>query len=90
MTQSIITALSYETHVQIGSYFHLVTDWFQSDQEIQTIIIDQDHVYSKILSLYPNGFVMYLEQNQDGSLYRTNHPLSQPEGCDYFVVDWTV
>lgn len=52
MNQSIITTLVYETKVSIGSYFHLVTDWFASDQEIKTVIIDQDHVYSKILSLY--------------------------------------
>ena len=57
MNQSIITTLVYETKVSIGSYFHLVTDWFASDQEIKTVIIDQDHVYSKILSLYPNGLL---------------------------------
>ena len=44
MNQSIITTLVYETKVSIGSYFHLVTDWFASDQEIKTVIIDQDHV----------------------------------------------
>ena len=88
MAQSIITSLVYETKIQIGSYFHLITDWFESDQEIKTIIIDQDNVYSKILSLYPNGFVMYLEQDQDGSIYRTNYPLIQAPGYDYFTVDF--
>ena len=78
----------YETKVSIGSYFHLVTDWFASDQEIKTVIIDQDHVYSKILSLYPNGFVMYLEQDQDGSIYRTNFPLIQAKDADYYTVQW--
>ena len=86
MTQSIITSLVYETKVQIGAYFHLVTDWFESDQEIKTIIIDQDNVYSKILSIYPKGFVMYLEQDQDGSIYRTNFPLVQAENRDYYTV----
>ena len=88
MNQSIITTLIYETKVSIGSYFHLVTDWFASDEEIKTVIIDQDHVYSKILSLYPNGFVMYLEQDQDGSIYRTNFPLIQAKDADYYTVQW--
>lgn len=88
MTQSIISILSYETKVHAGAYFHLKTDWFESDQEINTIIIDQDNVYSKLLSLYPRGFAMYLEQNQDGSIYRTNYPLYRNEAEDVYHVDW--
>ena len=88
MSTSIITTLAYETYIQIGASFHLETDWFTTDQEIKAIIIDQDHVHSKILSLYPNGFVMFLEQNQDGSLYRTNYPLYLPENSSTYRVKW--
>ncbi|MCW6652169.1 hypothetical protein NHG25_06750 [Aerococcaceae bacterium NML191292] len=88
MSQEIISILSYETKVNAGAYFHLKTDWFESDQEIKTIIIDQDHVYSKLLSLYPRGFAMYLEQDAEGSIYRTNYPLYQIEGSDSYYVDW--
>ncbi len=87
MNQSIITTLVYETKVSIGSYFHLVTDWFASDQEIKTVIIDQDHVYSKILSLYPNGFVMYWARPR--RLYLPNQfPLIQAKDADYYTVQW--
>lgn len=89
MSQSILTICCYETVISTGAYFHLKTDWFESDQEIQTIIIDQDNVFSKLLSLYPKNFVMYLEQDQHGSLYRTNYPLFREEGNDYFEVDWS-
>ncbi|APZ48455.1 hypothetical protein BW721_01445 [Jeotgalibaca sp. PTS2502] len=88
MTQSILTICRYETTIAPGAYFHLKTDWFESDQEIKTIIIDQDHVFSKLLSLYPNEFVMYLEQDPNGSIYRTNFPLFIQEGNDYYEVDW--
>lgn len=88
MTQSILTICCYETKIAPGSYFHLKTDWFESDQEIQTIIIDQDHVFSKLLSLYPKNFVMYLEQDSHGSIYRTNYPIYIRPGNDYFEVDW--
>ncbi|AZP03343.1 hypothetical protein [Jeotgalibaca ciconiae] len=88
MAQSILSICNYETKIAPGAYFHLKTDWFESDQEIKTIIIDQDHVFSKLLSLYPKDFVMYLEQDQHGSLYRTNYPLFRREDNDYFEVDW--
>ena len=64
------------------------TDWFAIDEEVQTIIIDQSNVYTKILSIYPEGFFMYLEQNPAGAVYRTNYPLYLPEGQDYYQVDW--
>lgn len=88
MVQSILTICHYETKVSPGSYFHLKADWFESDQEIQTIIIDQSNVFSKLLSLYPKNFVMYLEQDPEGSLYRTNFPLYIQEGNDFYEVDW--
>lgn len=88
MPQSILTICSYETKIAPGAYFHLRTDWFESDEEIQTIIIDQDHVFSKLLSLYPKNFVMYLEQDPEGSIYRTNYPVFIREGNDYFEVNW--
>lgn len=88
MGQSILTNLEYETKISPGAYFYLQTDWFTTDQEIQSIIIDQDNVFSKILSLYPKGFVLYLEQTPDGSIYRTNYPLHLKEGSDAYLVDW--
>lgn len=90
INQDIITILSFETKIHAGAYFHLKTDWFESDQEIKTIIIDQDHIYSKLLSLYPKGFAMYLEQDQDGSIYRTNYPLYRNEDDDTYRVDWNM
>ncbi|MBS4461509.1 hypothetical protein JXA27_02845 [Aerococcaceae bacterium zg-B36] len=89
MSQSIISILKYETFISPGAYFNLQTDWFSTDDEIKTIIIDQDHVYSKLLSIYPKGFVMYLEQDSHGSLYRTNMPIHLSENKDYYVVDFT-
>ncbi|MDO4432395.1 MAG: hypothetical protein Q4B80_03640 [Aerococcaceae bacterium] len=86
--QSILSILAYETKVATGAYFHLKTDWFESDQEIQTIIIDQDNVHSKLLSLYPKNFVMYLEQDPHGSIYRTNFPLYRPENSDVYSVEF--
>ncbi|RLK63060.1 hypothetical protein D3H64_06380 [Atopobacter sp. AH10] len=88
MTRHILTICSYETRVDLGAYFHLKTDWFKSDEEITSIIIDQDNVFSKILSIYPKNFVMYLEQDQNGSIYRSNYPLILHEGQDYYEVDW--
>lgn len=88
MVQAILTICQYDTFISPGAYFHLKTDWFESDQEIQTVIIDQSHVFTKMLSIYPKNFVMYLEQDANGSLYRTNYPLLRQEGHDYFEVDW--
>ena len=88
MKRSLLSILKYETRVTPGSYFHLKTDWFSIDEEIETVIIDQSNVYSKLLSIYPKGFFMYLEQDPEGAVYRTNFPLYLPEGQDYYHVDW--
>ena len=88
MVQAILTICKYETKISPGAYFHLKTDWFESDQEIQTIIIDQSNVFSKLISIYPNDFVMYLEQDATGSIYRTNYPLFIRDGRDYYEVEW--
>lgn len=88
MGRKLLSILKYETWVTPGAYFHLKTDWFSIDEEIETIIIDQSNVFSKLLSVYPKGFYMYLEQNPSGALYRTNFPLYMPEGQDYYHVDW--
>lgn len=90
MVQTLLTICRYETKVAPGAYFHLKSDWFESDQEIQTIIIDQDNIYTKMLSIYPQNFVMYLEQDSDASIYRTNYPLFQRKGSDYYEVDWLI
>ncbi len=88
MGRRLISTLQYETHVTPGAYFHLKTDWFNIDEEIETIIIDQSNVFSKLLSIYPKGFFMYLEQSPEGAIYRTNYPLYLREGEDYYYVDW--
>ena len=88
MGRRLISSLKYETRVTPGAYFHLKTDWFNIDEEIETIIIDQSNVFSKILSIYPNGFFMYLEQSPEGALYRTNFPLYLQEDEDHYSVDW--
>lgn len=88
MQPSILSILNYETKIAPGAYFHLKTDWFETSDEIQTIIIDQTNVYSKLLSLYPRNFVLYLEQDHNGSLYRTNYPLELIPGEDYYTVMW--
>lgn len=88
MSRQLLSILQYETRVNLGAYFHLETDWFSIDEEIQTVIIDQSNVYSKILSIYPKGFFMYLEQDASGAIYRTNYPLFLPEGSDTYRVDW--
>lgn len=88
MDRRLISTLKYETRVTPGSYFHLKTNWFSIDEEIETIIIDQSRVYSKILSIYPKGFFMYLEQDDKGCLYRTNFPLYMPENEDSYHVDF--
>lgn len=88
MARQLLSLLKYETRVHVGAYFHLQTDWFAIDEEIQTIIIDQSNAYSKILSIYPKNFFMYLEQDKEGAIYRTNYPLYLPEGSDTYQVDW--
>lgn len=88
MTQAIISILKYETFISPGAYFHLKTDWFESDQEINTIIIDQDNLYSKLLSIYPKNFFIYLEQDAKGSLYRTNLPIQFNESLGYYEIIW--
>lgn len=88
MGRRLISSLQYETWVTPGAYFHLKTDWFTIDEEIETIIIDQSNVFSKLLSIYPKGFFMYLEQGPEGALYRTNYPLYLEEGEGHYYVDW--
>lgn len=88
MERTIISVLEYETRITPGAYFHLETDWFSIDEEIETIIIDQSNVFAKVLSIYPKGFFMYLEQDASGAIYRTNYPLYLPEGADTYQVDW--
>ena len=64
MLDQSITILKYEYHIAPGSYFHVETPWVKDVSEIKTVIIDQDNVFTKMLSVYPNNFVMFLEQLQ--------------------------
>ena len=86
MLEQAITILKYEYHIALGSYFHVETPWVKDISEIKTVIIDQDNVFTKMLSIYPNNFVMFLEQFPDYSIYRTNFPLELiPESDTYRV-----
>ena len=74
MLEQAITILKYEYHIAPGSYFHVETPWVKDISEIKTVII------------YPNNFVMFLEQFPDYSIYRTNFPLELiPESDTYRV-----
>lgn len=88
MARRLILSLNYETRVTPGACFHLKTDWFNIDEEIETIIIDQSNIFSKLLSIYPNGFFVYLEQSPEGAICRTNYPLNLKDGEDHYIVDW--
>lgn len=81
-----ITILKHEYHVAPGAYFNVDTPWVEDISEIKTIIIDQDHVFTKMVSIYPKGFVMFLEQFPDYSIYRTNFPLELMENSDSYRV----
>lgn len=86
MLDQSITILKYEYHIAPGSYFHVETPWVKDVSEIKTVIIDQDNVFTKMLSIYPNNFVMFLEQFPEYSIYRTNVPLELiPTGDSYRV-----
>ena len=52
----------------------------------KTVIIDQDNVFTKMLSVYPNNFVMFLEQFPEYSIYRTNVPLELIPTSDSYRV----
>lgn len=55
--------LDFETRVTPGAYFHLRTDWFSIDEEIQTIIIDLDpEVSPNSWPIYPKGFSCILNK----------------------------
>ena len=60
MLEQAITILKYEYHIAPGSYFHVETPWVKDISEIKTVIIDQDNVFTKMLSIYLNNFVMFL------------------------------
>lgn len=86
MLAESITLLKYEYHVSPGAYFNVETPWVKNIEEIKTIIIDQDNVFTKMLSIYPNNFVMFLEQFPEYSIYRTNYPLQLIENSDSYQV----
>ncbi|AMB99074.1 hypothetical protein AWM75_03235 [Aerococcus urinaehominis] len=79
--------LEYEYEVQPGQYFQF-DDSFAEDYLIRNVIIDQDNVFTKLLTIYPfdegRDFVMYLEQTPQGAKYRTNYPLRLKEGSDRY------
>ena len=86
MLDHSITILKYEYHIAPGSYFHVETPWVKDVSEIKTVIIDQDNVFTKMLSIYPNNFVMFLEQFPEYSIYRTNVPLELIPTSDSYRV----
>ena len=86
MLSQIITTLTYEYRIHPGEYFNVDTPWVVDAMDIKTIIIDQDHVFTKMVSIYPNDFVMFLEQTPTESIYRTNRPLEHIENSDSYRV----
>lgn len=82
MLNDPITLLKYEYRVHPGEYFNVDTYWVKSPAEVRTVIIDQDHVFTKMVSFYPKNFVIFLEQFPDQSIYRTNYPLRKIQNSD--------
>ena len=82
MLNDLITILKYEYTVHPGEYFNVDTYWVKSMSEVKTVIIDQDNVFTKMVSFYPKNFVIYLEQFPDQSSYRTNFPLKKIDNSD--------
>ncbi|MGY3724601.1 hypothetical protein SAMN05421767_10569 [Granulicatella balaenopterae] len=92
MLEDMITILKYEYHISPGQYFEVDTPWVKDISEVKTIIIDQDNVFTKMVNIYPGGFVMFLEQFPTHSIYRTNYPLELKENSDVYhiVFDKTI
>lgn len=88
MQSNVLSILKYETFIAPGAYFHLYDEKFESDAEMKSIIIDQSNVFSKLVSIYPEGFIMYLEQTPKGSIYRTNYPITLDEKHGHYLVNW--
>lgn len=88
MQSNVLSILTHEVFVAPGAYFHLYDEKFESDAEMKSIIIDQSNVFSKLVSIYPEGFIMYLEQTPTGSIYRTNYPIELDEKHGYYVIKW--
>lgn len=82
MLEEMITLLKYEYRIVPGEYFNVETPWVEDISEVKTIIIDQDHVFTKMVSIYPRNFVIFLEQFPESSIYRTNYPLEMIENSD--------
>ena len=49
MLNDLITILKYEYTVHPGEYFNVDTYWVKSMSEVKTVIIDQDHVFTKMV-----------------------------------------
>ena len=54
--------------------------------EIKNIIIDQKLDLIRMLSIYPNGFIIYIEQTSIDSVFRTNYPLKENKDGSYDVI----
>ena len=82
MLNDLITILKYEYTVHPGEYFNVDTYWVKSMSEVKTVIIYQDHVFTKMVRKKKKNFVIYLEQFPDQSIYRTNFPLKKIDNSD--------
>lgn len=91
MEMEPINILKYEYIVHPGAYFNVETPWITDPRQMKTVIIDQDHVFTKMLTIYPHDthpFLMFLEQCPDRSIYRTNYPLVLNEHRDSYHIDF--
>lgn len=55
--------------------------------DIQQIVIEQNDTGIKRLSIYPNGLVVYLENNPKVALIKTNWPIEKDVDGDYVIVE---
>ncbi|MBS4749817.1 hypothetical protein GMA11_00740 [Granulicatella sp. zg-ZJ] len=89
MDLPMITLLKYEYEVSPGAFFNVYTPWITDPTQMKTIIIDQDHYFTKMVTIYPSethDFFMYLEQEPTRSVYRTNYPLKRMENSDSYEI----
>ena len=74
------------TILRRGSYFHVETPWVRMLAKLKRSSLIKIMYFTKMLSIYPNNFVMFLEQFPEYSIYRTNVPLELIQTGDSYRV----
>lgn len=77
--------LSYE-YRQVTGNFEILTPFVKDFSEIQNIIIEQKDSFIKQLSIYPQNFIVYIEQSAHDMVFRTNKPLRDNGDGTYDVI----